>query len=140
MPGPATPLLTGGSPTCADRSSACNWAMRPSCLPCSSRAAWYPPFSRRSPSSRRSLISFPLTGRLAMSRSSSFDRRSHGPRASQATFAAVVDLLRHDRTVGDEPLQFLRQAVVGLLSEPGDFGVVGRGHGGTPEVAERVER
>ena len=39
-PGSATPDCLGASPTLALLSSSCNWRMRASCWPCSSRAAW----------------------------------------------------------------------------------------------------
>src|SRR5690348_12525075 len=67
--------------------------MRPSCLPCSSRAAWYPPFSRRSPSSRRALISAAITGRFAMSSSSSAFSRSYASWDSQVPSRSVVDTM-----------------------------------------------
>ena len=45
-----------------------------------------------------------------------------------ALLAAVVDLLGHRRPVGDQLVQLAREAVVGLLGQPGDGGVVGGGH------------
>ena len=51
-----------------------------------------------------------------------------------ALFAPVVDLLGHGRAVVDQSLQLVRQPVVGVLGQPGDGGVVGRGHGGSPGV------
>src|SRR6266700_1944606 len=67
--------------------------MRPSCLPCSSRAAWSPPFSDRSPSSRRALISAAITGRFAMSSSSSIFSRSCASWDSQVPSRSVVDTM-----------------------------------------------
>src|SRR6266540_972297 len=89
MPGPATPAEVGASPTRAVLSRSSSWRIRASFLPCSSRAAWYPPFSFRSPSSRRSLISAAMAGRLAMSSSCSALSRSYDSWVSQVTFAVL---------------------------------------------------
>ncbi|CAM5738851.1 hypothetical protein SHIRM173S_02273 [Streptomyces hirsutus] len=56
MPGPTVPSAASASPTLAFSRSWVSCRTRSSCLPCSSLAAWYPPFSRRSPSSRAAAI------------------------------------------------------------------------------------
>src|SRR3954464_3515835 len=58
--------------------------MRASILPCSSLAAWYPPFSLRSPSSRAASIFLAMSARAGpLSSSSSADSRSNASWVSQ---------------------------------------------------------
>ena len=59
--------------------------------------------------------------------------------AQVAFLPALVDLLRDDGLVGDEFVEFLRQSVVSLLGQPGDFGVVDA-VGGGHELSLRVCR
>ncbi|CAM5738511.1 hypothetical protein SHIRM173S_09815 [Streptomyces hirsutus] len=54
MPGPTVPSAASASPTLAFSRSWVSCRTRSSCLPCSSLAAWYPPFSAgRPPRARR---------------------------------------------------------------------------------------
>src|SRR6478752_7374677 len=71
MPGATTPSAAGASPTLAFSRSWVSWRTRSSCLPCSSLAAWYPPFSRRSPSSRAAAILAAISVRAGPDRYSS---------------------------------------------------------------------
>jgi hypothetical protein len=71
VPTSTTPWLSGASPTVELRSRSVSCRMRASILPCSSLAAWYPPFSLRSPSSRADSIFFAMSARAGPLSSSS---------------------------------------------------------------------
>jgi len=61
MPGPTTPSVRGGLPTRAFARMCWSVMIRAWIWPCSSLAAWYPPFSLRSPSSRAASIFFAIS-------------------------------------------------------------------------------
>src|SRR6478735_7710803 len=91
MPGSTMPSSAGASPTWTSRRRAVSWRMRASILPCSSLAAWYPPFSLRSPSCRAASIFWTISARPAPERwSSSAFRRSKASWVSQAAEALLV--------------------------------------------------
>src|SRR5215469_7811073 len=93
MPGPTTPSVRGGSPTLAFCRMCWIWLIRASCLPCSSLAAWYPPFSRRSPSSRAASIFFAISMRPCPERwSNSALSRSYASWVNQVTLSSRVSV------------------------------------------------
>src|SRR5215472_6811312 len=93
MPGPTTPSVRGGSPTLECVRMWVSWWIRASCLPCSSLAAWYPPFSRRSPSSRAASIFLAMSILPWPERwSSSALSRSYASWVSQVTVSSRVSV------------------------------------------------
>src|SRR3954463_5191960 len=91
MPGATAPSAeAGASPTLAFSRSWVSWRTRSSILPCSSLAAWYPPFSRRSPSSRAAAILAAISVRAGPDRySSSALSWLYASWVSQVTFSLV---------------------------------------------------
>src|SRR5579863_514404 len=96
MPGPTTPSVPGGPPTRAFSRMCWSVMIRASICPCSSLAAWYPPFSRRSPSSRAASIFFAISMRPGPERwSSSALSRSYASWVSQVTVSSRVSVTGH---------------------------------------------